>query len=172
MTNMDIVQLAAVIAAICLRAARLLAVARPLLNAALPSKVQPWVAAALVFLPELAAQVAGDRTELDLMESLLLALALLVPGGDSKDPPAPPKVPTLPIAMIGLFALACSEMPQPSMAELEKACPPAFVVATVDCPAMAIEACHGVPWNECPMQDELEAKCDAMIAAKVDECRH
>lgn len=173
MTNMDIVQLASIVAAICLRAARLLAVARPVLNSVLPSRYQPWVAAALVFLPELAAQVTGDRTELDLMESVLLALALLVPGGDSKDPPGPtpprspaipppPRMPTLAL-MFALVLSGCAstnDKPPCDSATAARMASECALRTELECvqAGLSEEECHVI--SECDAQAEArKAKC-------------
>lgn len=73
----------------------------------------------------------------------------------------------------GLFMafIGCSSTPKPTAADLEKACPAAARVMTIDCPALALRMCHDAPsLDECDARQALEAECDRLIQTEVDKC--
>ncbi len=95
------------------------------------------------------------------------------PAGSAGLPeiPPPPRLPTLALAFA--LVLGCSSLPPvPSAGELRAACPPAFLVASVECPAMALERCgDAATLAECPAADELRADCRARIQEELDKCQ-
>lgn len=75
--------------------------------------------------------------------------------------------------MFGALGVAtgCSKQARPTLAELEKACPPAAQVMAVDCPALALRMCPDAPsLDKCGAREALEAECDRLIQIEVDKC--
>jgi hypothetical protein len=95
------------------------------------------------------------------------------------DPPTPRDRPLPPAAIALLFAgslalnqTACAgEQARPTLAELEKACPSAARVMTIDCPALALRMCPDAPTlDECDARVALEDECDRLIQKELDRC--
>jgi hypothetical protein len=78
-TNLSPVTIASFLAAGALAATRLLTTAKPLWNK-LPASLQGLLPALVLVLPQLAAQAAGVKTGLDLVNLLVLAGAMILPG--------------------------------------------------------------------------------------------
>ncbi len=75
--------------------------------------------------------------------------------------------------MFGALGVAtgCSKQGRPTLAELEKACPPAAQVMAVDCPALALRMCPDAPsLDECDAREAVEAECDRLIDLEVAKC--
>jgi hypothetical protein len=102
------------------------------------------------------------------------------PPPPDDDPPTPRDGRPLPPAAIALlFAgslalnqTACAgEQARPTLAELEKACPSAARVMTIDCPALALRMCPDAPTlDECDARVALEDECDRLIQKELDRC--
>ena len=82
MQHLDPVSLAGMVAAAALALTRLLTTAKPLWDR-LPPWLQGLVPALVLVLPQIAAQAAGVHTSLDLVNLLVLAAALIMPGAHS-----------------------------------------------------------------------------------------
>lgn len=80
---MSVVDIAAVIGSGALSASRLLTSAKPFWEK-LPKPVALFVPSVLVMLPQLAQMMGLVHSELDLVNSLILAGALLLPGAAAK----------------------------------------------------------------------------------------
>lgn len=59
---------------------------------------------------------------------------------------------------------------EPTVEDLEKACPGAVRAMMVDCPALGVVRCEGVPWPECSEQEAVLRECDALIDAEAAKC--
>lgn len=82
MPHLDPVSLASLAAAAALALTRLLTTAKPLWDR-LPTWLQGLAPALVLVLPQIAAQAAGVHTSLDLVNLLVLATALILPGAHS-----------------------------------------------------------------------------------------
>ena len=94
-----------------------------------------------------------------------------------KDPPDdPPSGDQKPVGLatmaLACAALACSpESKPPTIDQLERACPAAFVAMTVDCPALAIVHCPGFEsLDECPNELAWQDACDAKLEEALAKC--
>lgn len=105
-----------------------------------------------------------------------------------KDPPteagAPPtprsgKLPPPTLAacfsLLALFVGCSSSAPAiraPTAEELERACPEALKIATVDCPALAVASCRGFEsLDECPAGASVRAECSRLREEALSRCQ-
>lgn len=74
------------------------------------------------------------------------------------------------------LALACAcqsgEPPRPpSKQDLERVCPAAFLVATVECPAIAVRVCPGYERvSDCPAAAQVKAACRVRMREEFKKC--
>jgi hypothetical protein len=73
--------------------------------------------------------------------------------------------------LVLLVLVGCAATQRPTAEDLEKACPEAARVMTVECPLLALEMCGDAgSLDECGAREALEAECDRRIQAEVDKC--
>lgn len=82
MNHLDPVSLASLIGAAALALTRLLTTAKPIWDR-LPTSLQGLLPVLVLVLPQVAAQAAGVHTSLDLVNLLVLSVALILPGAHS-----------------------------------------------------------------------------------------
>lgn len=76
------------------------------------------------------------------------------------------------LVLAALSLVGCAgDPPRPTLADLEKACPPAAQVMAVDCPALALRMCGDAKsLDECDAREAVEAECDRLIDKELDQC--
>jgi hypothetical protein len=73
--------------------------------------------------------------------------------------------------LVACSSTATPEARPPTLEELQRMCPSAARVMSIDCPALALAKCGDAKsLDECAAKDAVEAECDALIDAEVAKC--